>query len=153
MENKQSLPFQGKNLLVIFGAVGVLLITGVGFVYLGSTKPTYGPVKSSPTLTTAVPSPAQSSVAREITVTGSEYSFSPSSISVQAGERVKITFKNDGRLSHNLTINELGFATDTISGGRTTSAELTATQSGTFIMFCSVGGHRSLGMEGKAEVK
>ena len=90
---------------------------------------------------------------REITVSGSEYSFSPSSITVGEGERIRLTFKNTGNLPHNLTVEGLGIATRTISGGATNTVEFVVEESGTYTTFCSVGNHRSLGMEGELSVE
>ncbi len=90
---------------------------------------------------------------REIMVEGDEYKFSPSTIELVAGERVKITFKNTGSLPHNLMIDELGVATKTIAGGREDSVSLTAEKTGTFTFYCGVAGHRGLGMEGTTVVK
>jgi len=92
-------------------------------------------------------------VVREITVSGTEFSFNPSSITVSAGERVKVTFKNDGAAPHNFTITELGIATNTIGGGNIDTIEFTAPSSGTLTFFCSVSGHRQRGMEGEVSVQ
>lgn len=91
--------------------------------------------------------------AREIVVEGSEYSFSPASISVREGERVKLTFKNTGNLPHSFVIDELGVSTKTISAGQSETVEFIASSDGDIAFFCSVGNHRSLGMEGVLEVR
>lgn len=85
---------------------------------------------------------------REIVVTGNEYSFSPAAISVRAGEKIRITFKNTGSLPHNLRVDELGIATKTIAGGAQDSVAQTVEKTGVFALYCNVGDHRKLGMEG-----
>lgn len=85
---------------------------------------------------------------REIAVSGTEYSFSPSSITLSAGERVKITFRNDGRIVHNFVIRDLGISTKTIGPGQTDSFEFTAPVSGSYTFTCSVPGHATAGMAG-----
>lgn len=90
---------------------------------------------------------------REIVVEGDEYSFSPASISVGRRERIMLTFRNTGQLPHNLIIDELGVATRTILGGEADTVEFIAETGGTFPFYCSVGNHRSLGMEGEMEVR
>ena len=89
----------------------------------------------------------------EISVVGTEYGFSPVSISVKAGEQVKITFRNNGKALHNLTLEELGIGTKTIGGGKTDVVEFTVPSSGTYTFFCSVSGHRAAGMEGSLKVE
>ena len=89
----------------------------------------------------------------EVSVEGNEYSFSPESLSLNKGERVRLTFKNTGKLPHNLTIEGLGISSKTISGGASDTIEFTATEAGIFNFYCSVGNHRGLGMEGSLEVK
>ncbi len=92
-------------------------------------------------------------VVKEITVVGTEFAFSPSAISVQAGEKVELIFKNEGRASHNLVIEGLEVSTKTIGGGQTDTVEFTAPASGTFTFFCSIPGHRASGMGGDLKIE
>lgn len=110
-------------------------------------KETAKPTETSPTTQAPV------SQVTEISVTGTEFSFSPTSVSVKAGERVKITFSNKGRAPHNLILERLGIATKTIGGGQTDVVEFTAPSSGIYAFFCSVPGHRASGMEGSLKIK
>jgi plastocyanin len=148
-----------KTLLII--GVIILLVIGGYFIFMrGYQTPTSAPSAPTPpvlqsevtTTEGGVLAPTPPSI-REFTVVGSEFSFSPSSISVSAGERVKIIFKNEGKAPHNLVIQGLGIGTRTIGGGQTDTVEFTAPSSGTYTFYCSVPGHRSAGMEGKLEVK
>ncbi|MBI4101479.1 MAG: cupredoxin domain-containing protein [Candidatus Nealsonbacteria bacterium] len=92
--------------------------------------------------------------AREITVSASEFSFSPSSIIVKAGERVKIIFQNNGNVPHNLVIDGLGVGTKIIGSGKTETVEITAPSTpGTHAFYCSIPGHRESGMEGSLIVE
>ena len=90
---------------------------------------------------------------KELTVLGTEYSFSPSSINVKAKDQVKITFQNIGRVNHNFIVEGLGISTKTISAGKSDTIEFTVPTSGTYIIFCSVPGHRAAGMVGSLEVE
>ena len=90
---------------------------------------------------------------KEISVEGDEYSFSPASISVKKGERVRLTFKNVGKFPHNLTIDELEVETKTISGGSQDVVEFVADEQMELEFYCSVGSHRSQGMEGSLTVE
>ena len=91
--------------------------------------------------------------AREIVVEGDEFSFSPSSITVNAGEKVKLTFNNTGNFPHNFTVQGLGVATKTIGAGQSDTIEFTVDEGGTLTFFCSVGNHKAQGMEGTLTVE
>jgi len=82
---------------------------------------------------------------KEITVVGTEFSFNPSSISIQAGEKVRIIFKNLGGANHNLIIEGSGVSTKTI--------EFTFPAAGTYNFFCSIPGHKAAGMTGSLIVE
>jgi len=102
---------------------------------------------------TVTKSIAPASIVREITVSGTEFSLSPASITVSAGDQLKITFRNDGSIIHNFKITELGVGTKTIGSGKTDTIEFTASASGTYTFFCSVPGHRANGMKGELTVQ
>lgn len=102
------------------------------------------------------PAPSPETVApevKEVTIVGTEYSFSPSSISVKAGDQVKIVFQNIGRAPHNLIIEDLGIGTKTIGGEQADIIEFIAPSTGIYTFFCSVGAHRAAGMEGSLKVE
>ncbi len=126
---------KSKPVLVI-GAL-VLLVVLVGG-YLFATAP-----KQQGTGTET-----KTTVGREFTVEGSEFSFSPASISVSASEEISVTFKNVGKTRHDFTIEELGVKTKLLSPGESETVTFTAKKSGTYTFFCSVAGHRQSGMEG-----
>lgn len=141
----------GKGLLF---AVFILLAIGA-FVVVNNYK--------SPAAVTPVPqtvqenkestNPGMAIDIREISVSGSEYSYTPSSIELKEGENIKLTFKNTGSLPHNLVIDELGVTSKTISGGKEDVVEFKAAKTGSFKFYCSIGNHRKNGMEGTAIVK
>ena len=152
-----------KGLLIGLGVLVAAVVIGAGFLLFGGNKgtSTYTQTTRSPSPTTTVQSSPQGSPTsgssgqevREITISGSEYKFTPGTINIKTGERVRITFRNTGRLPHNLTIDELDVETDTTPAGKETTVEFTASKGGTFTAYCRVGNHRALGMEGKVEVK
>ena len=90
---------------------------------------------------------------KEFIISGNEYSFNPSSITVSAGDKVKIIFRNDGERNHDLVIEELGIRTKIINSGETDTIEFEVKQPGTYTFFCSLPGHRQAGMEGKLIVE
>jgi uncharacterized cupredoxin-like copper-binding protein len=96
--------------------------------------------------------PAEVPASGKITVVAKEFKFSPGAIQVKKGQHVTIVFKNEGRLSHNLTIPDLGLHTSTIQSGAQATIEFTAKQTGTHAFWCAVPGHKQAGMIGKVDV-
>ncbi|MBI2042030.1 MAG: cupredoxin domain-containing protein [Candidatus Nealsonbacteria bacterium] len=90
---------------------------------------------------------------KEFTITAKEFSLSPSAISAKKGEQIKITFKNDGTMPHNFTLNGLGINTNTINSGETDVLEFMAPPAGTYDFFCSIPGHKQSGMAGTLKVE
>jgi plastocyanin len=82
-------------------------------------------------------------------VTGTEYSFAPSPLTASAGPTT-IRFTNRGATGHDFTIRALGIHLSAQPGK---SAAATATlKPGTYLVYCSVPGHRQSGMQGKLTV-
>lgn len=128
--------------------LSVLILLVVFIKGWWSLKPPSAPSPSS------TPSTAEETLpAKEITVVGDEYRFQPSSISLKSGERVKITFRNNGRAPHNLIVEQLRVETKTIGAGQTDILEFTATTPGIYTFFCSLPGHRPAGMEGNLTIE
>ena len=140
----------------IFITVVIIATIAIGGWKLSAQKSTgESPTPPMPTGTTTnepIPSPAANSAIKEFTVTGKNYSFSLSAITVQKGDQVKILFKNEGGF-HDLKIDEFNVATKQIKGGETDTIEFTADKSGSFEYYCSVGSHRAMGMKGTLTVE
>lgn len=89
----------------------------------------------------------------KLTVVGSEFAYSPSSLSFKAGEQVQITFSNNGKYPHNLVIRETGVSTKIIESGATEILNFTAPKAGSYSFYCSVAGHEEAGMKGGITVQ
>lgn len=95
------------------------------------------------------------SAGEAVEVTGGDYFFDPSTITVEGGGgEVELTLQNDGSLPHNLTVFEGeeevgGTETFEAGGSETAAVEL---DPGTYQMICTVGNHEELGMTGEIEV-
>jgi plastocyanin len=171
-ENKaQETQAKGNNMMLYVGLAVVAVLVVGGFLYLsGRSNNATAPTTDSMTEETSegamndTDTDMDSSAmedegqmmegdVREVTVDGSEYSFDPSSLTVTEGEKIRLTFNNVGNLPHNFVIDELGITTQTVPGGGSDTVEFTASQSGTFDFYCSVGNHRALGMEGELDVQ
>ena len=142
-----------KTLLIIIIAVVVL---GGGFYYykLGSEAPAIvpgdqmgGQVENQPAET---PVNTPTSV-KGFTVEGRKFSFTPSLLTVNKGDKVRITFKNLDGL-HDLVIDEFNVRTKQIPVGEETM-EFVADKVGSFEFYCSVGNHRAMGMKGTLVVQ
>lgn len=142
---------QNKGLYIGFGIFLAVLVGG----FLLLRKPNLAPSREESVATNeASPTPQtqETGELREITVEGSEYTFSPNTLTLTEGEKVRLTFKNRGNLPHNLVIAGLNVGTKTIPAGGEDTIEFNVEESGTFDFYCAVPGHRGLGMEGTLEV-
>lgn len=89
---------------------------------------------------------------KEFIVNGSNFAFSPSTITVNKGDRVRIVFKNQGGM-HDWKLDEFGAKTKVINGGESETIEFVADKAGSFEYYCSIGTHRQMGMKGVFIVK
>lgn len=89
---------------------------------------------------------------REFVVSGQNFSFTPSLITVKKGDRVKITFNNTSGF-HDFRIDEYGVATKQTQSPTAEVLEFMADKVGSFEYYCSVGTHRALGMKGTLKVE
>ena len=83
------------------------------------------------------------------------FKFSPSTLTAKAGETIVINLTSEGG-SHDFVIDELGVKSQTLSSGKTQTIEITipadATSGTTYEYYCSIDGHRALGMVGTLTV-
>lgn len=108
---------------------------------------------STSTATSSAPATGtQNGNVKEFTVTGKNFSFAPAAMTVNKGDRVRITFVNDSG-THDLVIDEFDVRTKVIQGGARETIEFVADKTGSFEYYCSVGQHRQMGMKGTLTVK
>lgn len=139
---------QGKNILLIFGILLGIFVAGIGYIYfVGASN------KQEPSATLQAEKTQTQVQTKEVIVEGTEYAFNPDMLTLNKGEKIKLIFVNKGKQPHNLIIDELGLATNTITQTQETTLEFTANKAGSFKMYCGVGNHRALGMEGTVGVK
>jgi plastocyanin len=85
-----------------------------------------------------------------ITIVATEYEFDPSDVTLPADTAVEITLENEGIIEHDWTVDDLDV--EIYAGpGETSSVTVTAA-AGTYEVYCSIPGHRELGMEGSLTV-
>jgi uncharacterized cupredoxin-like copper-binding protein len=108
----------------------------------------------------------------EIIVEATDFTYSPLSITVPAGQPVTLTLKNAGKVEHDFVVekikltdvhasnsepaehHQMGHESDFdlhffAKAGETASLQFTATEPGTYEIFCSIEGHKEAGMIGK----
>ena len=91
-------------------------------------------------------------VVKEFSVDAAPFSFTPSTMTVNKGDTVKITVKNT-KGTHDLKIDEFNTATRILNAGESETITFVADKTGTFEYYCSVGNHRAMGMVGKLIVR
>jgi uncharacterized cupredoxin-like copper-binding protein len=124
--------FPGKNGLSVFVIVSIFLFASMisAVVVFGRESEAKGAGETAKGVSVQ---------AKEV-----EYKITLSTQKVQHGV-VTFVVKNAGRIAHNLTIQQGGKHTANIGPGKT--AKLTVTlKKGAYTLYCSVPGHRQLGM-------
>jgi len=98
------------------------------------TRPSFGSMGSDEDIT-------------EIIIKAANYRFSPNSITLKQGEKVRLVLESTGG-THDLVIDELGVSTQLVSDGHKAWVDFVPDKTGTFTFYCSVNSHRDMGMEG-----
>ena len=156
------------NKIVIIIALIIVLLGG--FLLIQSQKKSVTPTPAPTSTMTSEPTASQPTTAtspamtgeqgamkpsegtvKEFTVTAKNFSFSPSTMTVNKGDAVKITVKNEGGF-HDLTLDAFNVETKQLQSGQQETIEFTADKAGTFEYYCSVGNHRAMGMKGTLTV-
>ena len=87
-----------------------------------------------------------------IEVSGKEFSFTPNTLTLKAGQPQKIVLKNTGTIEHDLTVSDANFKL-TVQGAKSGDKTLTIDKPGTYKFICTVAGHESAGMKGEITVE
>ncbi|MBI4359020.1 MAG: cupredoxin domain-containing protein [Candidatus Nealsonbacteria bacterium] len=145
-----------RKTILVYLIVGLVLVAGLYWLIRRGASPGNSPPLTplATPLTSALPnpSPAVSTEARQIDVTGDEFSFDPTLINARVGENIRIVFTNAGRFPHNLVIE--GVAQSQIIGsGESDAFEFVVPPVGEYSFLCSVPGHAAAGMKGVLKVE
>jgi nitrite reductase (NO-forming) len=157
LRRRMSVIDRGSRLVA---ATGLLLaaggLVGVLAVAVGAPGPTvavlsdmvgHGPQPS------AAPAPSSKPGVEKLTVTGVDFKFEPSTLTVPAGKPVEVVFDNKGTNPHTFTLEGGPSFELTTDPGGTQSGTLPALKPGTYQFICSIPGHEQLGMKGTLTVK
>ena len=104
----------------------------------------------------AAPAAGAALPAEQVTVVGTDdFRMNPSTITVQAGQPLEVTFQNSGEILHDFTAQQGLSKPVTIveDGGQSGTATITYSKPGTYKFFCSQPGHDQLGMHGTITVQ
>jgi nitrite reductase (NO-forming) len=82
-----------------------------------------------------------------ISISASEFKFSPMTMQAAVGQKVTLTLDNTGVVEHDVTIPSIGL-TVLAKPGQTASGEFTFDKPGIIDFFCSIPGHKDAGMKG-----
>ena len=82
------------------------------------------------------PTPTEAPTVKEFTITAKRFSFTPSVITVNAGDTVKLSITSTD-VTHGFAISTFGVS-ERLSPGQTTEVEFVADKAGTYSFFCTV---------------
>ena len=140
----------------IIVVIVIILISGGFLLFKNRTIAPTVPTETEEGINTNMPVPGSNVdemiVVKEFNIEASTYSFSPKTITVNKGERVKITLKNIKGV-HDFKIDEFGASTRVLNAGEEETITFLADKSGTFEYYCSVANHRAMGMVGTLIVR
>ncbi len=88
-----------------------------------------------------------------VTVTGTEFKYDPSTINATPGQTINLTFKNTGSVQHTVVLPQANVKL-TVDPGKSVNQTFTApAQAGTYQFECDIPGHKEAGMTGQLVVK
>ncbi len=141
---------------VVIVVLALLIVGALVYTYAtpdnGGGNGTNSGQNGGGTGTTTAGGGTSTSTVKAFTITGQNYSFSPSTITVNRGDRVKITFSNASGV-HNLILDDFDVGTKVLQAGGSETIEFIANKTGSFEYYCSVGNHRAMGMKGALVVR
>lgn len=112
-----------------------------------TATPKISPAPSAKPSSVPTPSPVT------YNISAVEFKYTPNAITAKIGQMVTIVFSNNGTIPHNLTLEGLGIATQTINPGQTATIQFAAPAAGTYTFYCSIDSHRNLGLTGTLTVQ
>jgi uncharacterized cupredoxin-like copper-binding protein len=89
-----------------------------------------------------------------VSLSETEYEITPADPSVKKTGKVTFEVKNDGQIPHALEVEGPGeeSETGTIEPGKTGTVTVDLGKAGRFEMYCPIGNHKQMGMEGEVSV-
>ena len=138
--------------LFAVGAAFAVPIAGCG----GDDDDDDGGEAAATATTTEAPAttPGGGGGAETVDMSLTDFALNPADPTVKAGS-VTFNVTNDGQAPHALEVEGPGgeVETETLSGGGSEKLTVDLNQPGTYEMYCPVGNHREMGMEGQVTVE
>lgn len=141
------------NRKILLIGLMILVIFGVAALFLNGRQNKSPQVSNSTSQQEITSVPSEPSDTKKMIIVATDFKFDPATISLVEGEKVEITFKNQGKNPHDFIIEGTDISTKVVSPGEEEVISFVAPKTGSYETFCNVGSHRALGMEGKVEVK
>lgn len=132
-----------------------LLVAAVALASCSSEPGGFGPPPDRSV--SPAPSPTENSIPpggprRTVTVETPGYRYEPTVVVLGPGEAVTIELRNPDTRPHALTVNELSVRMEA-GPGETVRLPLDAPETGSFVMYCSLPGHRQAGHRGRLDIR
>jgi uncharacterized cupredoxin-like copper-binding protein len=132
----------------------VLLVAGV-VALAGCGDDDDGGDSAGAEQSTAADTAAQSTPASgAVKLSETEFKITPADVPVEKTGKVTFEVANDGKIDHALEVEGPNgeVETDTIPAGQSATLEVDLSKAGTYEMYCPIGNHRAMGMEGQVSV-
>ena len=99
-------------------------------------------------------SSTSSAGASAVKISETEFKLDPADAKVGKAGKVTFTVRNDGKTVHALEVEGPGdeAETDSIDPGKSATLTVDLSKAGTYEMYCPIGNHKAMGMEGKVIV-
>jgi nitrite reductase (NO-forming) len=110
--------------------------------------PTAPPVGTTPAAT----EPATPTEPNTYNITMGDNFFNVGELILPANTEVTFNFTNEGTITHNFTVDELGIFSGDMAAGESKSVTVTTGDPGEWEFYCSIPGHRESGMSGRLVV-
>ncbi len=135
-----------KNVLAA-AVIGLVVVAAAFYFLFGDKVRSTMTPKSNISPTRVSTTGNRHSPVSEITIEGTDFALYPSTVVAVHGKKLTITFKNNGKNPHNLTIKGMG-SSKTIQPGQSDTFSFVPEKAGMFQMECTVDSHASKGMIG-----
>jgi plastocyanin len=137
-----------RSLLLL--AVALVALAGCG----GDDEERAAPARTGTETETAPTTEATGPVTERVTIRGTDFELSPARPRIAEPGVVEFVFRNQGETVHALEVEgpEGEVETPTFGPGGSRRLRVDLSEPGTYTMYCPVGNHRELGMEGEIVV-
>lgn len=146
---------QIKAKIIIPIVIVLLLATAVGgyFLLMRNQTPSQEEIATSVAEVEVAEEEGEIQEVREVVIVARDYEFSPAEVTAEPGETIRVVLRNEGKMQHDWVLEGTDFRTELVSPGEEATVEVTLDEADEYAFYCSVPGHRALGMEGTLTVQ